>query len=163
MDDDKVTRAMTLERLSAQLESATGRLDARINEMQREVRDGFARVDGQLTEAKSRDDELREGLLQAHAKLSQGLAHAHEKLNEGLAHAHENLNEGLAQAHEKLNEGKVRDEELRDFMKFGLEARESLRESMEARFDEADRKHDEQIGLLRAVLHDVTKRARNQS
>ena len=43
---------------------------------------------------------------------------------------------------------KVRDEELRDLAKFGLEAREALRESMENRFDEADRKHNQQIDLL---------------
>jgi hypothetical protein len=37
-------------------------------------------------------------------------------------------------------------------MKFGLEVREALRESMEARFDAADRKHDEAISLLKDVL-----------
>ena len=58
----------------------------------------------------------------------------------------------------KVDEGfrasKVRDEELRDLAKFGLEAREALRESMENRFDEADRKHNQQIDLLNdAVRH----------
>jgi hypothetical protein len=49
---------------------------------------------------------------------------------------------------EGFNASKVRDEELMGLMKFGLEAREALRESMENRFDEADRKHNQQIDLL---------------
>ena len=54
-----------------------------------------------------------------------------------------------------FNDSKVRDEELRSLMKFGLEAREALRESVDARFDAADSKYDEQIGLLKDVLRAV--------
>ena len=43
-------------------------------------------------------------------------------------------------------------------MSFALEADEVLRDSMSRRFDAADRKHDEQIGLLKDVIrHHVTK------
>ncbi len=52
---------------------------------------------------------------------------------------------------EGFNASKVRDEQLMDLTKFGLEAREALRESIEMRFEEADRKHNEQIGLLKDV------------
>ena len=54
-----------------------------------------------------------------------------------------------------FNDSKVRDEELRTLMKFGLEAREALRESVEARFDATDQKHDEEISLLKDVLRAV--------
>lgn len=57
-----------------------------------------------------------------------------------------------------FNASKVRDEELRSLMSFALEADEVLRDSMSRRFDAADQKHDEQIGLLKDVIrHHVTK------
>jgi hypothetical protein len=53
-----------------------------------------------------------------------------------------------------FDDSKTRDEELRDLMKFGLEAREALRDEMHRRFDEAAGKHDQQITLLQdAVRH----------
>jgi uncharacterized coiled-coil DUF342 family protein len=55
-----------------------------------------------------------------------------------------------------FNESRIRDEELRDLMKFGLEAREALRETVDARFDATDKKHDEELGLLKSVLRAVT-------
>jgi hypothetical protein len=67
------------------------------------------------------------------------------------------MRDGFAHVNHQLNQAKVRDEELHRLMKFGLEAREALRETMDARFDAADRKHDEQIGLLKDVLRDVTR------
>jgi hypothetical protein len=51
-----------------------------------------------------------------------------------------------------FNDSKIRDEELRGLMKFGLEAREVLRDEMHRRFDEADRKHDEQLTLLKDAV-----------
>jgi len=41
---------------------------------------------------------------------------------------------------------------IHSLMKFGLEAREALRESVTARFDETDRRHEEAISLLKDVL-----------
>ena len=68
------------------------------------------------------------------------------------------MNDQFAKVHQKMDEGfkdsKIRDEELRDLTKFGLEAREVLRDEMHRRFDEADRKNDEQITLQKdAVRH----------
>ena len=58
----------------------------------------------------------------------------------------------------KMEEGfdasRARDEELRTLTKFGLEAREILRDEIHRRFDESDRKTDLQVTLLRdAVAH----------
>jgi septation ring formation regulator EzrA len=53
-----------------------------------------------------------------------------------------------------FNDSKVRDENLRGLMTFGLEAREILRDEIHRRFDDTDRKNDEQISLLKdAVRH----------
>ena len=59
---------------------------------------------------------------------------------------------GFKRVDEALNAAKIRDEEAHRLLKFGLEAREGLRESVEARFEEADKKHDEQIDLLKQVV-----------
>lgn len=57
---------------------------------------------------------------------------------------------------QKMDDGfaasKIRDEDLRGLMTFGLEAREVLREEVHRRFDASDRKHDEQITLLKDVI-----------
>ena len=54
-----------------------------------------------------------------------------------------------------LNDSKIRDEELRDLMKCGLDAREVLRDEMHRRFDEGERKQDEQLTLLKDALRHV--------
>ena len=75
-----------------------------------------------------------------------------EKKFDGLEEKFDGLEKKFDGLDKKVDDGfsasKVRDEELRDLAKFGLEAREALRESMENRFDEADRKHNQQIDLL---------------
>lgn len=58
----------------------------------------------------------------------------------------------------KMDDGfeasKIRDEELRGLMTFGLEARDVLRDEIHRRFDATDRRHDEQLTLLKdAVQH----------
>jgi hypothetical protein len=106
------------------------------------------------------------------AKMDAGFAAADKKMNEGFAAVDERfaavddrfatfgqtMDERFAALENKMDEGfkdsKIRDEELRGLMKFGLEANEILREDMNRRFDAADRKNDEQIGLLKnAVRH----------
>jgi hypothetical protein len=61
----------------------------------------------------------------------------------------------------KIDEGfdasRARDEELRDLTKFGLEAREILRDEMHRRFDAADRKHNGAIALLEAAVRDSSR------
>ena len=51
-----------------------------------------------------------------------------------------------------FNDSKIRDEHLLGLTRFSLEADEVLRDSMMRRFDDADRKHDEQISLLKDVV-----------
>lgn len=51
-----------------------------------------------------------------------------------------------------FNASKVRDEELHRLTRFGLKAVEVLSESVDRRFDSSDRKHDEQISLLKDVI-----------
>ena len=68
------------------------------------------------------------------------------------------MTEGFTRVDEQLNAAKVRDEHLHDLMKFGLEAREALRESIEDRFDRTERKHDEQIRLLGDVVKTISRR-----
>ncbi len=66
------------------------------------------------------------------------------------------MTEGFRRVDEELNAAKIRDEEAIRLLNFGLEAREGLRESVDARFDATDKKHDEEIGLLKDVLRSVT-------
>ncbi len=63
----------------------------------------------------------------------------------------------------KMDEGfkdaKIRDEELRDLAKLGIEVTEILRDEMNRRFDATDQKNDEQITLLKAAIRqNVTNR-----
>ncbi len=62
------------------------------------------------------------------------------------------MEQGFRRVDDELNAARIRDEEAHSLLKFGLEAREALRESMESRFDATDKKHDEEIGLLKDVL-----------
>lgn len=59
---------------------------------------------------------------------------------------------GFERVDTELNDARIRDEQLHSLMKFGLEAREALRETVAARFDETDRRHEEAISLLKDVL-----------
>ena len=77
-----------------------------------------------------------------------------------LAAKFDNLEQKMDQRFESLeqkmdqgfNDSKTRDERLEGLMTFGLEARDILRDEMHRRFDEADRKHDEQITLLKDAV-----------
>lgn len=70
---------------------------------------------------------------------------------------------GFTRVDEELNAAKIRDEKAHDLLKFSLEARDGLRESMDARFDAVEKKQDEQIDLLKhAVRHLATSRTERQ-
>ena len=57
-----------------------------------------------------------------------------------------------------FNASRVRDEELHRLTRFGLEADEIIANSINRRLDESNRKHDEQIGLLKNFIgQNVTK------
>jgi hypothetical protein len=59
---------------------------------------------------------------------------------------------------EGFKDSKIRDEQLRDLVTLGFEAREVLRDEMHRRFDDADEKHDQQVTLLQdAVSHLANK------
>jgi len=54
-----------------------------------------------------------------------------------------------------FNASKIRDEELCSLAKLGLEANQGLLETTTARFDTTDKRHGEEIGLLKDVLREV--------
>ena len=66
------------------------------------------------------------------------------------------MEQGFRRVDEELNAARIRDEEAHRFLKFGLEAREALRETMEARFYATDTKHAQEIDLLKDVLRAVS-------
>ncbi len=55
-----------------------------------------------------------------------------------------------------FNASRIRDEELRSLAKLGLEANQGLLETTTARFDVTDKKHGEEISLLKAALRSGT-------
>jgi hypothetical protein len=75
-----------------------------------------------------------------------------ESLQTNVTSLQAEMQTGFKRVDEELNAAKIRDEEAHRLLKFGLEAREGFCESVEARFDEADKKHDDQIGLLKQVI-----------
>jgi SMC interacting uncharacterized protein involved in chromosome segregation len=62
------------------------------------------------------------------------------------------MRSGFKRVDEQLNQARVRDEALHSMMKFGLEARDILRDEIGRRFDAADQRFDEQFDLLQAAL-----------
>ena len=71
----------------------------------------------------------------------------------------EEVRSGFKRVDEELNAAKIRDEKAHELLKFSLEAREGLRESMEARFDEVDKKQDAQIDLLKQAVQHLAARS----
>ena len=59
---------------------------------------------------------------------------------------------------EGFKDSKIRDEELRGLMKFGLEAREVLRDEMHRRFDDTDRRLDSELALLKDTCQKFSTR-----
>ena len=66
------------------------------------------------------------------------------------------MRSGFTRVGEELNKAKIRDEELHGLLKFSLEAREGLRESMEERFDVMGKNQGQELDLLKDVLRHVT-------
>src|SRR5262245_34546391 len=58
----------------------------------------------------------------------------------------------------RLDRIEMRLDKVDETAKFGLEAVEGLRESMDRKFAAADKKHDEQINLLKSLQVHVRKR-----
>ena len=70
----------------------------------------------------------------------------------GLGGLKEIVAAGFQKVDEQLGASRVRDEELRSLAKLGLEANQGLLETTTARFDATDKRHGEEIGLLKDVL-----------
>ena len=123
MDDAKLSTGMTLDDIGRRLDT----------------------LQSDMTSVKS-----NVGSLQANVRSLQADAGS---LQSTLASLQAEVQTGFKRVDEELNAAKIRDEEAHHLLKFSLEAREGLRESVETRFEEADRKHDEQIDLLKQVVH----------
>lgn len=81
---------------------------------------------------------------------------ANEMTLDGIARQLNAIRDDIAGVKTEMRDGfnasKIRDEELRCLAKMGLEANQGLLETTTARFDATDRKHDEEISLLKDVL-----------
>jgi hypothetical protein len=81
-------------------------------------------------------------------------------IDEMVTSLQDEVRSGFKRVDQELNAAKIRDEEAHRLLEFSLESRERLRESVDARFDKADKKHDEQIDLLKQVVQHLATRAR---
>lgn len=152
MDDGMLGDAMTLQELGRQL-----------LEMRQEVRAGFGAMGGNFTLLRGDVDLLRQDvntLGREVATLGRAVATLDGRTAalEGRTAALEGRTAALEDRTTALTRKvTVGFEETHALLRFGLEAREALRETVDARFDALDRKHDEQIGLLKDVLRDVRR------
>jgi hypothetical protein len=101
-------------------------IDAKLGGLEAEMKSGFRRTDAQLHTVKTRADSIES-----------------------------EMRSGFTRVGEELNNAKIRDEELHGLLKFSLEAREGLRESIEERFDGMGKKQDQELDLLKDVLRHV--------
>lgn len=119
---------MTLDDIARKLDT----IDTRLATLERKVDDGFTAAEKNtlllgLANLESQVDDRFSASTKAFATLE-------SKLDEG------------------FNASKIRDEELHRLTRFGLEAGEIMHDSIIRRFDSSDRKHDEQISLLKDVI-----------
>ena len=81
---------------------------------------------------------------------------ANEMTLDGIARQLNAIRDDIAGVKTEMRDGfnasKIRDEELRSLAKLGLEANQGLLETTTARFDATDKRHVEEIGLLKDVL-----------
>jgi len=129
MDDGRLPGEMTLDGIAKRLDA----IDAKLGGLEAKVGGLEVKVGG--LEVKVGGLEVKVGGLEAEVR------------------------SGFTRVGEELNKAKIRDEELHGLLKFSLEAREGLRESMEQRFDVMGNKHDQEIDLLKDVLRHTASRA----
>lgn len=94
------------------------------------------------------NDELAARIDRNAARIDETLA----RIDEGFERIDRRFDSFETKVDAGFNASKMRDEELRDLTRFGLDAREVLRDEMHRRFDEAERKNDEQISLLKDAV-----------
>ena len=120
--------------------------DARLaNEM---TLDGIAK---QLTEIRADLSEVKADLSGVKGDLG-GVKAGLGGLKEIVAAGFQKVDDRFTKVDEQLGASRVRDEELRSLAKLGLEANQGLLETTTARFDATDKRHGEEIGLLKDVL-----------
>ena len=134
MDDAKLAHGMTLDDIGQKLVA----IDEKVTSLQADMTSVKSSV-GSLT---SNVGSLESNVGSLHANL---------------ASLQSEVRSGFKRVDDALNAAKIRDEEAHRLLKFSLEAREGLRESVEARFEEADKKHDEQIDLLKQVVQHLAR------
>jgi septation ring formation regulator EzrA len=106
-------------------------------------------------------EELAAQMNTQFADVNEKFADVNEKfagVNEKFAGIEHRFDELTKRVGEGFDASRARDEELRDLAKFGLEARDILREEMHRRFDDTDRKHDDSIELLQTAVRDLSRR-----
>ena len=117
---------MTLDDIARKLDT----IDTRMSTLERKVDDGF-------NASGSAMGSLRSGLATLEVKV-------------------DTLEEKLDTLEGKLDDSsrasQIRDEELHRLTRFGLEADEVIADSINRRLDESNRKHDEQITLIKDVI-----------
>lgn len=129
MDDAKLAHRMTLDDIGQRLVA----IDEKVTSLQAD-----------MTAVKSSVGSLESNVGSLQSDVG--------SLHTNLASLQSEVRSGFKRVDEALNAAKIRDEEAHRLLKFSLEAREGLRESVENRFEVADRKHDEQIDLLKHVV-----------
>ncbi len=126
MDDVRLANEMTLDGIARQLEAIRADISG--------VKDDISGLKGEINGVKGEMAGMR------------------ADLKGDIRSLDSRMEQGFRRVDDELNAARIRDEEAHSLLKFGLEAREALRESMESRFDATDKKHDEEIGLLKDVL-----------
>jgi chromosome segregation ATPase len=155
MDDGRIATEMSMDEIARQLGAIRSDITSIKNDMTAVTTDlavmktDMTDVKADITDLKADMTDLKTDMTVMKTDLTNVQATV-SGLSTGLMDLKSEMESGF-------NDSKMRDEELRDLMKFGLEAREALRETVEAGFDETGRNHDDQISLLKDVLKDVRR------
>ncbi len=135
MFDVRLASEMTLEGISAQLKELTNTVTG--------ISVSVTEVKASVTDLNARVTDVTASVTDVKASVSS---------------LDRRMTAGFTRVDEQLNAATVRDEELRGLMKFSLEANVALRESMETRFAAVDKKQDDEIGLVKNVIRDLSAR-----
>ena len=136
MDDGRLPDEMSIERIAKRLD---------------EIGDNVGLLRSDVTSIKSDVTSLKSDVTSLKSDVT-SLKSDMTSVKSDVRSLRSEMEEGFQRVDQQLNDAKIRDEELHRLMKFGLEAREALRETTEARFDTVERKQDEQIELLKDTL-----------
>ena len=142
MDDGRLAKEMTLEGIAAQL---------------KDLKDTVTETNVSVTALKASVTDLKADVTDLKADVTDLKANV-TNLEATVSTLDRTMTSGFRRVDEQLDASKVRDEELRGLMKFSLEANVALRESMEAAFTAVDKKQDDEIGLVKDVIRDLSRR-----